>query len=262
MKSRILYDFSQRLQYYLAEFALLNGVSSTLVIILAVIGSVTMKTHNEFINRSLNVVMIYEICVLLVVVLIYVSSAVLKNHYRRLGAREAAQDGNLDDLIHAHYMDCICTQPLTLALAARGGHLQIVKYLRENARCDWNEIACEYATAGGHTETLRYLLDNGCPSNERTCEAAAENGHLDCLVVAHEHGCRWNARTATKAFKSMHYRCFKYAVENGCPNPQVYEDAALILQAWWRDRMYRYGSSFVNTIVKPRFEYNLSLMMA
>ena len=204
----------------------------------------------------------FQVCLGLLAIAIFTTYKMTSARYKRLGAQEAVLDGDLDGLIHAYYKGCVCTEPYTLALAARGGHLQIVKYLRERSMCCWNEIACEYASAEGHTETLQYLLDNGCPSNERTCEAAAENGHLDCLVVAHEHGCRWNARTATKAFKSMHYRCFKYAVENGCPYPQVYEDAALILQAWWRDRMYRYGSSFVSTVVKPRFEYNLSLIMA
>lgn len=230
------------------------------IVVIALVMLVSRSPRIAYVISPLYAMTWCSICLLLLAIAILTIHKMTEARYTRLGAQEAVLDGDLDDLIHAYYKGCVCTEPFTLALAARGGHLQIVRYLRENARCDWNEIACEYASAGGHTETLQYLLDNGCPSNERTCEAAAENGHLDCLVVAHEHGCRWNARTATKAFKNMHHRCFKYAVENGCPYPQVYEDAALILQAWWRDRMYRYGSSFVNMVVKPRFEYNLSLM--
>lgn len=179
--------------------------------------------------------------------------AIAKKRFLRLGVQEAAIQGNLNDLVFAISCGSKCKDPQIFALAAGSGHLNIVKYLKEVSRCRWDTSACEKASAGGHSEVLQYLLDNRCPTNERTCEIAATNGHLKCLITAHEHGCRWDARTTIEAFTRKHLDCFQYAVERGCPYPQEYDEAARILQTWWRDCMYRPGSDYVEGIVKPRF---------
>ena len=68
--------------------------------------------------------------------------------------------------------------------AAEMGHLDVLKYARENG-CPWNEETCEEAARGGHLDVLKYLHENGCPWNEKACEHAAEMGHLDVLKYLH-----------------------------------------------------------------------------
>jgi hypothetical protein len=73
-----------------------------------------------------------------------------------------------------------------LCIAAKNGHLDVVKWCREN-ECEWDENTCANAAENGH------LLDsngvNGSPLDSRTCYYAAENGHLDVIKWLHESGC-------------------------------------------------------------------------
>ena len=46
-----------------------------------------------------------------------------------------------------------------------------------------------YAAENGHLEVLKWLRENGCPWNEWTCKNAAGNGHLEILKWARENGC-------------------------------------------------------------------------
>ena len=50
--------------------------------------------------------------------------------------------------------------------AARNGHLDCLKYLRETAKAPWDEVAVKVAHNNEHTECLQYLLDNDCPLPE------------------------------------------------------------------------------------------------
>ena len=71
----------------------------------------------------------------------------------------------------------------TCAFAAYGGHLETLKWLRENG-CRWNEWTCAYAAKGGHLELLKWARANDCPWDESTCANAAEGGHLEVLKWA------------------------------------------------------------------------------
>jgi len=125
--------------------------------------------------------------------------------------------------------------------------LKMVKYLRENLNCPWDEDTCASAAIAGRYDFLEYFhkksLDNTIQWNEKTCEAAAEYGQLLCLIYAHENGCPWNEKTCKLAANNIHcrcikrdkyyisedcecleyiidddcYDCLKYAMKNGCP---------------------------------------------
>jgi len=55
---------------------------------------------------------------------------------------------------------------LTCAYAAEGGHLEVLKWARENG-CPWDKQTCAYAAKGGHLEVLKWARENGCPWDER-----------------------------------------------------------------------------------------------
>ena len=48
------------------------------------------------------------------------------------------------------------------ALAARGGHLEVLQWLREHG-CPWDAWTCELAARGGHLEALQWARANDCP---------------------------------------------------------------------------------------------------
>ena len=88
--------------------------------------------------------------------------------------------------------------------------------LRERAGA-FTASDCAEAASHGHLECLKYARENGCPWDQWTCYHAASNGHLECLKYAHEHGCPWNEETCKNAAEKGHLECLKYAREHRCP---------------------------------------------
>jgi hypothetical protein len=100
--------------------------------------------------------------------------------------------------------------------AAKGGHLEMLKWLREN-ECLWPWEMTHYAARNGHIEVMQWLHENGCPWNWLTCADAARGGHLETLKWARENGCPWNKFTCWNAAEHGHLEVLKWAHANGCP---------------------------------------------
>ena len=43
---------------------------------------------------------------------------------------------------------------------------------------------------GGHLDVLKYVRENGCPLNAFTFHNAAKGGHLDVVMWLYDNGCR------------------------------------------------------------------------
>ncbi len=76
------------------------------------------------------------------------------------------------------------------------GHLNIVQWAAKSLECPprnwiWNNT-CAGAAKGGHLEILQWLKSQGCPWNNETCADAAEGGHLELLQWARSQGCPWD----------------------------------------------------------------------
>jgi len=120
---------------------------------------------------------------------------------------------------------------LILAHAAGGGHMEIVKWLRDN-QCYWTDHTHAYAAARGDIGIMKYVHER-CPFwNEVTCAMAARNGHLEMLKYLHENGCPWSELAFFHACEGHGYdennylEIVKYLHENGCPwDPNAYEGA-------------------------------------
>ena len=48
-----------------------------------------------------------------------------------------------------------------VSFAAEGGHLEVLKWARENGS-PWDEDICAYAAESGHFEVLKWARENGC----------------------------------------------------------------------------------------------------
>ena len=99
--------------------------------------------------------------------------------------------------------------------AARGGHLETLKWLRTNAY-EWKSETCSSAAHGGHLEVLKWARANGCEWDGRTCSSAARGGHLEVLKWARANGCEWDWRTCSSAAHGGHLEVLKWARANGC----------------------------------------------
>ena len=75
----------------------------------------------------------------------------------------------------------------TFAIAASGGHLEVVQYLEENG-CSWDCNACFCAVEGGHLKVLEFLRNRRCPGHEKIIDFAASIGQLNVLKYARQNG--------------------------------------------------------------------------
>ena len=73
------------------------------------------------------------------------------------------------------------------AFAAENGHLEVLKYLREEVKAPWDSRTASWAAENGHLHILEYLVERKYDEyNEGACWLAAKYGHLDCLKYLHE----------------------------------------------------------------------------
>ena len=139
--------------------------------------------------------------------------------YRTIDA--AAFQGNLEMVKYCVANKC----PLNLwacARAASGGHLEILKYLREEVKAPWDSDTASSAAENGHLHILEYLVERKFDKyNEDVCWGAAKNGHLDCLKYLHETAkVHWtSSRAVRKAFDNAQLKCVHYLLDNNCPIP-------------------------------------------
>ena len=69
---------------------------------------------------------------------------------------------------------------------AQTNKLELLKWAREEKKCDWDEWTIIVAAKQGNLEMVKYCVANDCPIDGRACENAAEHGHLEVLKYLHE----------------------------------------------------------------------------
>ena len=130
--------------------------------------------------------------------------------------REAVKKGYLSTLQHMHSRGRLSRKKYLCEDAARGGHLEVLKWARENG-CPWDERTCRGAAQGGQLEALKWARENGCPWDEKTCYYAAYGGQIEMLKWARENDCPWDVYTCLIAARRGHLEVLQWARENGCP---------------------------------------------
>ena len=92
--------------------------------------------------------------------------------------------------------------------------LELLKWAREEKKCDWDESTISAAAQQGNLEMVKYCVANECPIDEDACGLAADGGHLECLKYLHE-GVKapWEWCTAAWAAENGHLHILEYLVE-------------------------------------------------
>ena len=76
----------------------------------------------------------------------------------------------------------VADQAWFCSLVAQTNKLELLKWVREVKKCEWDECTINKAAYVGNLEMLKYCFANGCAYDETTaCRVAAGEGHIDCL---------------------------------------------------------------------------------
>ena len=110
---------------------------------------------------------------------------------------------------------------------AKTNKLELLKWAREEKKCEWDEETINIAALQGNMEMVKYCVANECPIDEWACAYAARNGHLEVLKYLHEEvKAPWDFRTATRAAQNGHLHILEYLVER---KNDEYDEYA----CWW-----------------------------
>jgi len=142
----------------------------------------------------------------------------------------AARQGNLEMVKYCVANKCPINNR-ACACAAENGHLECLKYLREEAKAPWDSYTAEWAAESGHLHILEYLVERKYDQySEYACELAAKYGQLDCLKYLRETAkAPWDYYAVREAHENNHPECLQYLLDNDCPLPPGwrYEDGIL-----------------------------------
>ncbi|CAL6397622.1 unnamed protein product [Bathycoccus prasinos] len=97
---------------------------------------------------------------------------------------------------------------------AKTNKLELLKWAREEKKCEWDDRTIWAAARQGNLEMVKYCVANECPVDEDACAYAAESGNLECLKYLHEEAkAPWDWDTAICAAEHGHLHILEYLVE-------------------------------------------------
>ena len=114
---------------------------------------------------------------------------------------------------------------------AQTNKLELLKWAREEKKCEWDKGTINAAACQGNLEMIKYCVANQCPIDADACAFAAEFGHLELLKYLREEvKAPWDVITLMRAQWSLNpalrvpdvivseqLECLRYAVANKCP---------------------------------------------
>jgi hypothetical protein len=113
-----------------------------------------------------------------------------------------------------HDFDIDWDEPRFCSLVAKTNKLELLKWVREEKKCDWDVGTINRAAEQGNLEMVKYCVVKKCPIGTYACARAAENGHLKVLKYLHEEAkAPWDSYTAAWAARNGHFHILEYLVE-------------------------------------------------
>jgi len=115
---------------------------------------------------------------------------------------------------HYPWDDYFMNEPYFCWRVALTNKLELLKWAREEKKCEWNVGTINMAADQGNLEMVKYCVANKCPVKEFACANAAKNGHLECLKYLREEvKAPWGSETAAWAAANGHLHILEYLVE-------------------------------------------------
>jgi len=98
---------------------------------------------------------------------------------------------------------------------AQTNKLELLKWMREEKKCEWDYRTIDAAAYHGNLEMVKYCVANECPIVGYACEYAALNGRLEVLKYLREEEVKapWGSTTACWAAQNGHLHILEYLVD-------------------------------------------------
>jgi hypothetical protein len=97
---------------------------------------------------------------------------------------------------------------------AHTNKLELLKWIREEKKCEWDKWTICGAARQGNLEMVKYCVAKKCPIDAWACASAAIDGHLECLkYLREEANAPWDWKTASWAAYNGHLHILEYLVE-------------------------------------------------
>ena len=104
-------------------------------------------------------------------------------------------------------------EPYFCREVAKTNKLELLKWAREEKKCEWDEWTIRTAADQGNLEMVKYCVANECPIDTGRVHRAAQNGHLEVLKYLREEAkAPWDSATAAWAANG-HLHILEYLVE-------------------------------------------------
>jgi len=129
----------------------------------------------------------------------------------------ASQAGKIEILERIHELGCPLNED-ACSEAALHGHLDLLKFLRNELKCPWDSGTPALASLRGHKEVLQWCFQNDVPICVHSAVNASRNGHVDCLQFLHEHHAPVNGHVVRFARMYEQHECLKFALMNDYPD--------------------------------------------
>jgi len=118
-----------------------------------------------------------------------------------------------------HDCDIDWDEPRFCSLVAKTNKLELLKWAREEKKCDWDVGTIWAAAEQGNLEMVKYCVVKKCAISTLTCAFAAKNGHLKVLKYLHEKvKAPWDSETAAWAARNGHLHILEYLVKRKFDN--------------------------------------------
>ena len=103
---------------------------------------------------------------------------------------------------------------------ARTNKLELLKLIRGEKKCEWDERTISIAVSRGNLGMVKYCVANQCPISEEVCTDAASKGRFRCLKYLHEEAnAPWDSEAIGEAYFNCQHDCLQYLLDNDCPLP-------------------------------------------
>ena len=114
---------------------------------------------------------------------------------------------------------------------AQTNKLELLKWAREEKKCEWDEWTINAAAEQGNLEMVKYCVANECPIDAVACANAAGDGHLECLKYLREEAkAPWDSSVLHFAHRNKHLECLRYAIGKKCPGWSDYTERLKALE--------------------------------